>query len=102
MGNDRYTVDLTEDELDMLNKAIEERVHGLELLEGEQSEIDDLESLQVKLNKERGIRQDLMDASDRGNEPMEFTETPRGYEARDRWARDYDDLNGAPESDDDR
>lgn len=42
------------------------------------------------------------DSSDRGNSPMEFTETNAGYEARDRWARGYDELNGAPESDDDR
>lgn len=33
---------------------------------------------------------------------MEFTETPRGYRARDRWARRYDALNGAPEGDWDR
>jgi hypothetical protein len=32
----------------------------------------------------------------------QFSETDRGYEARDRWARRYDDLNGAPESEDDR
>lgn len=34
--------------------------------------------------------------------PMEFTETPRGYRARERWARDYDALNGAPEGEWDR
>jgi hypothetical protein len=28
---------------------------------------------------------------------MEFTETPQGEDARDRWARAYDELNGAPE-----
>jgi hypothetical protein len=28
---------------------------------------------------------------------QEFTETARGYRARDRWARRYDALNGAPE-----
>jgi hypothetical protein len=40
---------------------------------------------------------------DRDNEePEEFTETPAGYRARERWARRYDDLNGAPESDYDR
>lgn len=31
-----------------------------------------------------------------------FSETPRGYRARERWARRYADLNGAPESLDDR
>ena len=31
-----------------------------------------------------------------------FSETPRGYRARERWARAYDDLNGAPESEYDR
>ena len=35
-------------------------------------------------------------------DPMEFSETPKGYEARERWARRYDDLNGAPEGDWDR
>jgi hypothetical protein len=33
---------------------------------------------------------------------QEFSETPRGYRARERWARRYDELNGAPESDYDR
>lgn len=33
---------------------------------------------------------------------VEFSETPDGDEARDRWARHYDELNGAPEGDWDR
>ena len=41
-------------------------------------------------------------ALDRGRQPLEFSETPRGYKARDRWARYYDSLNGAPEGDWDR
>ena len=36
------------------------------------------------------------------HEPVEFTESPKGYEARHKWAKRYDDLNGAPESDYDR
>ena len=32
----------------------------------------------------------------------EWSETPRGYRARERWARFYDALNGAPEGDWDR
>ena len=37
------------------------------------------------------------------NQPaQEFSETPRGYRARERWARRYDALNGAPEGDWDR
>lgn len=39
---------------------------------------------------------------DRGAEPIEWTESPAGYEARERWARRYDGLNGAPESEYDR
>jgi hypothetical protein len=31
-----------------------------------------------------------------------FSETLRGQRARERWARRYDSLNGAPESDNDR
>lgn len=31
-----------------------------------------------------------------------FSETPRGYKARERWARAYDALNGAPEGEGDR
>lgn len=34
--------------------------------------------------------------------PQDFTETARGYRARERWARRYDALNGAPEGDWDR
>lgn len=40
-------------------------------------------------------------AMDRGP-GAEFTESAKGYRARDRWARRYNDLNGAPENDDDR
>ena len=39
---------------------------------------------------------------DRDDSPVEFTESEAGYRARDRWAEAYDDLDGAPESDDDR
>jgi hypothetical protein len=35
-------------------------------------------------------------------DPVEFSETVKGYRARDRWARHYDSLNGAPEGDWDR
>lgn len=35
-------------------------------------------------------------------DPAEFTESARGLKARERWARRYDDLNGAPESERDR
>ena len=31
----------------------------------------------------------------------EFSEGPQGRRALDRWARQYDDLNGRPESDED-
>ena len=31
-----------------------------------------------------------------------FSETPRGRDGLERWARRYDALNGAPENDDDR
>ena len=31
------------------------------------------------------------------SQPVEFSETPKGYRARERWARQYDKLNGAPE-----
>ncbi len=41
-------------------------------------------------------------ALDRGPEPVEFGESTHGYRARDRWARRYDNLNGAPEGDWDR
>jgi hypothetical protein len=39
---------------------------------------------------------------DRGNDRQEFTETAKGYRARYRWARRYDQLNGAPEGDEDK
>ncbi len=40
---------------------------------------------------------DPMNDTDRGTGPMEFSETPKGYLAREKWARRYDSLNGAPE-----
>jgi len=39
---------------------------------------------------------------DRDTGGHEFSETPRGYQAREQWARRYNELNGAPESDGDR
>jgi hypothetical protein len=39
---------------------------------------------------------------DRGDSPEEFTDTPQGRRALDDWARRYDELDGAPESEDDR
>ncbi len=41
-------------------------------------------------------------ALDRGREPVEFSESRAGYRARERWARAYDRLNGAPENEGDR
>ena len=41
-------------------------------------------------------------ALDRGAAPAEFTESAKGYRARERWARRYDALDGAPEGDSDR
>jgi hypothetical protein len=40
--------------------------------------------------------------NDNRRDTMEFSETPAGYDARDRWAKRYDELNGAPESDNDQ
>jgi hypothetical protein len=52
-----------------------------------------------KAARESGKSFDGELALDRGKTSHEFTETPRGYRARERWARRYDNLNGAPESD---
>lgn len=40
--------------------------------------------------------------ADRDTGPHSFSETQRGYRARQRWAERYDRLNGAPESEYDR
>jgi hypothetical protein len=37
-----------------------------------------------------------------GEPSVEWTESAAGHRARERWARGYDDLNGAPEGDWDR
>ncbi len=40
---------------------------------------------------------------DRHNDDREqFSDTAAGHDALETWARRYDDLDGAPESDDDR
>lgn len=41
-------------------------------------------------------------SGDRPTGSVEFSESGKGYRARERWARWYDDLNGAPEGFDDR
>ncbi len=35
------------------------------------------------------------------NDGEEFSESSKGYKARDQWAKRYDNLNGAPESPED-
>lgn len=49
----------------------------------------------------RPLEGDLAVRDDRTDREV-FSESARGYRARDRWARRYDGLNGAPESDGDR
>ncbi len=111
-------VELTPEEVQALSKA----VAMSDMLPGPDWQL--VESALKKINRELNIRKELLAASeddacencdqedcpaqcleslgDRGNEPMEFTESEQGYRARERWAERYDDLNGAPESDDDR
>lgn len=40
-------------------------------------------------------------ALDRGDSQCEFSETPKGRQALDRWAENYENLNGAPDSQED-
>lgn len=49
----------------------------------------------------RRLTNDLA-VDDRDASPIEFTESACGYDARHRWAKRYDALNGAPEGDWDR
>ena len=46
--------------------------------------------------KERDVIEDPLDTLDRDGGPLEDADE----EAMDRWARAYDELDGAPESDD--
>ncbi len=57
-----------------------------------------------KLAREQGhkLEGELALPRDDVEDRMIFSESTRGYRARDRWARLYDSLNGRPESDDDR
>lgn len=55
-----------------------------------------------------GFRPDIKDRYE-ADEPIEpeepsvdWSESDEGYEARERWARAYDELDGAPEGDWDR
>lgn len=43
-----------------------------------------------------------MDDDDRDEGSVEWSESEAGQRARERWAEAYDDLDGVPESDDDR
>jgi len=40
-----------------------------------------------------------VECNDRGVGAFSFSESERGYRARDRWARWHDSLNGAPAGD---
>jgi hypothetical protein len=48
------------------------------------------------------IQEKNMNYPDNYDDNEEFTETLEGEEARYKRARQYDDLNGAPEGEDDR
>lgn len=48
------------------------------------------------------LRGELELARDRDRGPQQWTESRRGYQARERWARRYDRLNGAPDGPEDR
>lgn len=45
---------------------------------------------------DRGVLQEV------AGDVVVFSETPKGYKARETWARYYDSLDGAPEGDWDR
>lgn len=52
-----------------------------------------------------GLNKDRTDEpffDDPGYATEEFSESPKGYDARHKWAERYDDLNGAPEGEFDR
>ena len=57
----------------------------------------------MKKKSDITIERNVTDSSlkDLESPSIEFSETPEGYEARDRWARRYYDLNGAPEGTED-
>lgn len=58
-----YASGITEKELKILNQALDDYIAKLATYEGPQSEIDEVEELQNKLNREERIRQDLLEAS---------------------------------------
>jgi hypothetical protein len=47
-------------------------------------------------------RTDDLDDDRDPNNPTEWSESDEGKRARDAWARAYEELDGAPEGDDDR
>ncbi len=58
-----------------------------------------LEAIVEELESDNSIDDEL---DDRDDGPVEFSESPAGRDALERWARNYDDLDGAPEGDYDR
>jgi hypothetical protein len=64
---------------------------------------DEKNPMHALWKKEKGTPHPFsMEALLDSNQRVEFTESPKGHHAREKWARRYDDLNGAPEGDDDR
>ena len=48
------------------------------------------------------LEDDHLDDDRDPDNPVEFTESPEGERAREKWAERYDELDGAPENDGDR
>ncbi len=64
---------------------------------------EDMDEAAVEIlarNMAAGRAEPLADRDDR--QPFEWSESAAGERARERWAESYDDLDGAPEGDDDR
>jgi len=61
----------------------------------------DRDSIKVRIVETKKERCSYID--DRNpHDPMEFTESPEGERAKEKWAERYEECDGAPESDDDR
>lgn len=59
--------------------------------------------IESSLRLDRGDRENLDREPESALEPaIEFSESPAGDRGRERWARRYEELNGAPEGDWDR
>lgn len=86
-----------------LNQEDGESIAGTYVFDSELAEDEEPQCACGAAHEPITFKENPADNSDRDEtQPIDFTESPAGERAKEKWAEAYDELNGAPENDGDR